>query len=58
MRNNKMEKQCNACGEEFTETGGEFCPFCGSSNIEMLEDDGEDTDAVLGVALAELIYGG
>ena len=53
-----MEMQCNACGEEFTETGGEFCPFCGSSNIEMLEDDGQDTDAVLGVALAELIYGG
>ena len=33
---------CNVCGEEWTDTGDEECPFCGSDNTEIMDDEDED----------------
>ena len=37
------EKSCNECGEQWIDTGDDQCPFCGSSNIEPVDDE-EDTN--------------
>ena len=37
------EKSCNECREQWIDTGDDQCPFCGSSNIEPVDDE-EDTN--------------
>jgi Zn finger protein HypA/HybF involved in hydrogenase expression len=36
------ERECNDCGETWTDTGDPDCPFCGSDNTEIVSDDDED----------------
>jgi len=35
-------RKCNACGEEWTDTGDEMCPFCSSGDTEIVNDDGSE----------------
>lgn len=38
------EFQCNDCGETYTWTGSNECPFCYSKNIGPIEDGGAAHD--------------
>lgn len=31
-------RHCNDCGEEWTDTGDETCPECGSNDTEIVDD--------------------
>jgi rubrerythrin len=35
----KESRQCNQCGESWTCTGDDECPFCGSDDTEPVEDE-------------------
>mgnify|MGYP001591351428 FL=1 len=37
------EMTCNDCGETWTNTGDPICPHCGSSYIEPVDDDENDS---------------
>lgn len=31
------KRKCNNCGEEWTDTGDEGCPFCGDENTYIID---------------------
>ena len=33
------ERQCNICGEIWMDTGDDQCPFCGSDDTFIIEED-------------------
>lgn len=38
-------RRCNECGEEWNEGGDPDCPFCGSTDTYLLDDDEEGAPA-------------
>lgn len=39
MRDRKEQRQCNDCGESWTDNGEPARPFCGSDRTEPAKDD-------------------
>lgn len=37
-------RQCNTCGESWTDSGADICRFCGSEDTDIVEDD-EETES-------------
>ncbi len=41
MKAQPEERACNVCGERWVDTGDQECPFCGSEDT-YITDDNED----------------
>jgi len=36
---NRESRKCNECGEWWIDTGDFICPFCGSNETEIIEEE-------------------
>ena len=47
MMDNEPERRfCNDCWTEWNDTGSYECPFCGSSNTEILDDEDDEPEPI------------